>query len=71
MSENFAVSLKQGNLASKSNIADFIKNFDDKLKHLNKKSSLNKTKHVLVQDQLNNLSEKVRLISTKGLTKVW
>ena len=34
-----------------------------------KKLTLNKTKHVLVQNELNELSEKVKAISTKGLTK--
>ena len=46
--ENFAATLKQANLASKSGIADFINkaDFDNKLKNLNKKITLNKTKHV-------------------------
>ena len=43
--------------------------FDDKLKNLNKNLSWNKTKHVLVENELNELSEKVKAISTKGLTK--
>ena len=36
--ENFTARFKQGNLATKADIADFIKNtdFDDKLKNLNK-----------------------------------
>ena len=32
--------------------------FDDKLKHLNKIVTSNKTKHVLVQNELNKLSKK-------------
>ena len=43
--------------------------FDDKLKNLNKNLSWNKTKHVLVENELNELSEKVKAISTKGLKK--
>ena len=40
MSEYFATRLGQANLASKKDIANFIKktDFDDKLKNLNKKS---------------------------------
>ena len=50
-SENFTARLKQANLASKSDIANFIK-----------KTDLNK-------NELNELSKKVKAISTKGLTK--
>ena len=42
---------------------------DNKLKYLNKNVTSNKTKHVLVENELNELSEKVKAISTKGLTK--
>ena len=65
------VRLAQANLASKSDIANFIKKtaFDDKLKYLNKNVISNKTKHVLVENELNELSEKVKAISTKRLTK--
>ena len=40
LSENFAARLAQANLASKNDIADFVKkiDFDDKLKNLNKKN---------------------------------
>ena len=41
----------------------------DKLKNLNKKVTSNKTKHVLVQSELNKLSEKIKPILTKGLIK--
>ena len=53
--ENFDGRLKQANLASRNDIADFIKKayLDDELKNLNKKVTLNKTKHVLVQNELN------------------
>ena len=42
---------------------------DDKLKNLNKNVTSNKTKHVLVENELNELSKKVKGISTKELTK--
>ena len=44
----------QENLASKSDFANFIKktDFDGKLKHLNKKVTSNKTKHLLVENEL-------------------
>ena len=59
------------NLANKNNIASFVKmtDFDDKLKNLDKEITSNKTKHVLNENELNKLSEKVIAISTKGLTK--
>ena len=67
--ENFTARLKQANLESKSFIADFEtkKDFDKKLKNLNKKFTSSKTKHVLVENELNELLEKVKLLSTKRL----
>ena len=55
--ENFAARLAQANLASKSDIANFVKktDFDDKLKNLNKKVTSNKTKHLLVENELKKL----------------
>ena len=50
-SENFTARQKQANLASKSDIANFVK-----------KTDLNK-------NELNELSKKVKAISTKRLTK--
>ena len=46
--------LPQANLGSKSAIANFVKkiDFDDKLKKLNKKVTSNKTKHLLVENEL-------------------
>ena len=63
--------MEQANLAIKNNIANFIKktNFDNKIKTLNKKFALNKTKHELVEIELNELSKKVKGISTKVLKK--
>ena len=71
--ENTTGRLAQANLASKNDIANFIKktDFDDKLKKLNENVTSNKTKHVLVENELNELSEKVKAISTKGFEKIW
>ena len=65
--DNFAARLAQANLASKDDITKFLKktNFDDKLKEVNRKFTLNKTKQVLVENELNKLSEKVKILSTK------
>ena len=78
---NFAKRLKQTNLASKNNIADFVKNrdFDEKLRKVNNKVTTNETKHVEAEKKLkdhinsytklvNDLSGEVKLISTKGST---
>ena len=67
--ENFATRLAQANLASKNDISALVKKkcFNDKLKNLNKNVTSNKTKHVLVKNDLNQ--KKVKAISTKGLTK--
>ena len=52
---NFPARLAQKNLASKNDFADFIKkrDFDDKLKKLNKNVTSNKTKHGHVEYELN------------------
>ena len=57
--ENFDARLAQANLASKRDIANFIKkiDFDDKLKNLNKKIISNKTKHVLVENELKKITD--------------
>ena len=64
--ENVTTRLAQANLASKNDIVNFVKkiDFDD-----TSNVSSNKTKHVLVENELNKLSKKVKAISTKGLTK--
>ena len=69
--ETVAARLAQANLASKNDIANFVKktNFGDKLKHLNKKITSNKRKNVLIENEFNELSEKVKAMPTKGLTK--
>ena len=43
--------------------------FDNKLLSFNERINSNKIKHVLVENKLNELSNKVETISTKGLAK--
>ena len=52
-------------VASNNDFVNFVKkiDFDDKLK------SLNKIKHVLVENDSNELAEKAKVISAKGLKK--
>ena len=59
-SENFTTKLAQANLANKSYIANFVKNtdFQGKLNNLNENITSNKTKHTLVENEFNELSEK-------------
>ena len=61
--EHFAARLAQTNLAKKSDIANFVKmtDYDDKLKNLNKKHTLNKRKHVLIKKELNELSKNYQI----------
>ena len=58
-SEKFSARLAQANLASKSDFADFVKkiDFDDKLNNSNKTVTSYKKQHVLVKNELNELSE--------------
>ena len=62
--ENFTARLAKANLVSINDIANFVKktDFDNKLIILNKTVTSNK-------HELNEPSEKVKSISTKGLTK--
>ena len=73
MQDNFTARLKQVNLASKNDIADFVKkkaDFEDKLKKkLNKKVTSNKIKHVFVENELNEQSEKTCSNITKTNNK--
>ena len=66
-SKDFDERLAQANLSSKIDICNFVKktDFDDKLKNLSKKVTSNKTTHVLAENELDELSEKVNLLSTK------
>ena len=52
--ENVAARLAEANLATKGDIDYFVNktDFDDKLKNLNKKVTLNKTKHFLIENEL-------------------
>ena len=52
--ENFAARLAEANLATKSDIAYFVNktDFDEKLKNLNKNVTSNKTKDLLVANEL-------------------
>ena len=70
-SEICSARLAQANIASQSDIANFVKttDFDDKLKHLNKNATSNKTKSVVVKNELNELLQKFKAILAKGLTK--
>ena len=65
--ENFATTLVQANLANKNDIAAFVKktDFHDKLKTLNKKVTSSKTKHLRVEKQISDLTNKVAQISEK------
>ena len=51
-----AEKLARAKLASKSDIANFVKetDFNDKLKNLSKKATSNETKHLLVENKLEN-----------------
>ena len=72
--ENFASRLKQANLARKSDIANLVNktDFDDKLLIFNRWINSNKTKYVLVENELNELSNwKVEAISTKKINKTF
>ena len=63
--DNFAARLAQTKLATKDDIADFIKetDFDQKIKNLNKEITSNKTKYVRVEKKLTELTNKVAKIS--------
>ena len=55
--ESFAARLARTDLASKSDIANFVKktDFDDKLTNLNKEVTSNKTKYLLVENKFKKL----------------
>ena len=55
----FCCKIKQANLVSKSDIADLVKkkDFDNKLSDLNKRINSNKTKHVLVENELKKIED--------------
>ena len=71
--ENFAARLAQANLASKNDIANFVKktDFDDTLKELNKKITSNKTKHVFIKNEFKKLQTfDIRPFSVKVTIKL-
>ena len=49
MAEKFAARSKHAKLTTKDDIADFVKNIDEKLVNINKKVTLNKKRHVDVK----------------------
>ena len=59
MAETFANKLKQTNLASKSNITDFVRNtdFDNKLKNISKRVTSNKKNIQRLKKNKNDLAE--------------
>ena len=59
--QNIAANWKLANFATKSDIAHFIKKtgFDSKLKNLNKKVISNKLQHVLDENELRELQDKI------------
>ena len=71
-SENFATRLKQTKLARKSDIANLVKKigFDNKLSDFNKIFNSNKTTYVLVENELNELSNKIMDKTTSPLNNV-
>ena len=52
IANKFEAKLKQVNLVTKAEIFDFgkKKDFDDKLKNINRKLTLSKTKHVMIEN---------------------
>ena len=58
----FAAWLAQANLASKNDTAAIIKmkDFDDKLKYLNKKVNPNQLKHLLLENKLKKLEDNIK-----------
>ena len=68
--ENFSARLAQAKLATKADFDDFVKetDFENKPKNIKKKVTSNKAKQVLVENELDELLEKVELILAKGLT---
>ena len=70
--ENLAARLAQGNLATESDIGSFVKrtDFDEKPKNLNKKLTSNKTKHLLVQNELKNYKHLIQVFLLVKVTLI-
>ena len=64
---NFTARLKQANLARKICIANLVKekDFHDKLKHVNKKVTSNRTKHEEDEEDTTDLTKKIAQMSEK------
>ena len=64
--KDFATRLGKANLASTHDTSNSVKttDFDDKLKKVNKNLSSNKTKHVLVENELQKLEDKIENLQT-------
>ena len=60
--KTFAARVAEANLASKNDISVLVKkkDFDEKLKNLNKNVTSNKTKHALVENKLHKLLKKLK-----------
>ena len=60
--DTFTTRLKEENSASKNDIANFVKkrDFDEKLLCFKKRINSNKTKHVFVENELNEQSKKLK-----------
>ena len=71
--DDFTVWLKQADLTSNNDIVDFVKKiyFDGKLKTLNEKITINKRKHVLIQNELKEKQDKINKITNHNVQKVW
>ena len=58
--ETFTARLKQANVTTKGDVANYVKkaDFNVQLKDLNKKVTSNKSKHLLVENELKKLQDK-------------
>ena len=70
--ENFAARLKQANLTSKSDITNYVNkaDFDNKLLSFNKRVNSNKTKHLLVENELKNYRHSIQVSSLVKITLI-
>ena len=66
IAKSFTARLNQASLATKGNIADFVKteDFNDKLKELNKNATSNKLKHLLIENEFKKLQDKIENLIT-------
>ena len=71
MADNFAAKSTQAKSGTKADIADFVKKtyFDERLIYIKRNVTLNKARHVEVKNKLDDISRKVKIISTKESTK--